>query len=142
MRAGARGRSEDTCERSTSVKLSVGLGQPYSVGLMGGSRFQFRRIEREFVAKSTLTRSPGRSLVDSCTTIRAGAVGDGPGPNCGRKPAKSPPKLKHRFEFPCQSPFQIRSGVEGFCVYAFFLSADLIGTSRTCRFVQDRPERC
>ncbi len=49
-------------------------------------------------------RSPELIFVDVCSVFQAGAVGHGPGPNFGRKPAKNLEKLKYIFEFPVLSP--------------------------------------
>ncbi len=45
-------------------------------------------------------RSPELVFVDLCSIFQAGAVGNSPGPNFGRKPAPKRPKLKSIFELP------------------------------------------
>jgi hypothetical protein len=42
-------------------------------------------------------RSPELIFVESCSIFQAGAVGNAPGPNFGRKPARNRPKLKFIF---------------------------------------------
>jgi hypothetical protein len=54
-------------------------------------------------------RSPGLIFVDLCSVGQAGAVGQAPGPNLGRKPAKKPEKLKYIFEFPVLSPSKCKA---------------------------------
>ena len=53
------------------------------------------------------SRSPELIFVDLCSMFQAGAVGNGPGPNFGRKPTQNPQKLKPRFQFPNISPSQL-----------------------------------
>ncbi len=72
-------------------------------------RFLFLGIEQQMVTKWPWDRSPGSILVDLCSTFKAGAVGSGPGPNFGRKPAQNLSKLNYRFEFPSISPSQCGS---------------------------------
>ncbi len=50
--------------------------------------FSFLGIEQEIVTKWPWNRSPGVMLVDFWGVFQAGAVGNGPGPNFGRKPTQ------------------------------------------------------
>ena len=67
-------------------------------------------IERTLVAKRFYSRSPVLHLVDLFISFRAGAVGNGPGPNFGWKPAQRRPKTKYRFKFSPRSSLTVAFG--------------------------------
>ena len=67
------------------ARFHPSLGRTYG----GDFRFQFWGIEQEIVTKLPYDRSPGVILVDLWSDFQAGAVGNGPGPNFGRKPAQN-----------------------------------------------------
>ena len=56
---------------------------------MGGFYILVLGIEQKMVAKWIYKRSPGIILADLCSVFQDGAVGNGPGPNFGRKPAQN-----------------------------------------------------
>ncbi len=75
--------------------------------------FVFVEAEQDMVTKWPDNRFPGLILVGLRIVFQAGAVGNGSGPQFGRKPAPNRPNLKSIFEFPTLSPSYYGHFIDG-----------------------------
>ncbi len=74
----------------------VWFGPPLGQNPARNRRFPAGSLEVFGALSAQLRQVSGLISVDSCTFFRAGAVGNGPGPNFGQKPFPNRPNLKPR----------------------------------------------